>query len=105
RPGHVLATRPERHSDTVHAGHNPAALIDLRVNWQADARHDPHVDHNIGRVCKLDANLRHGRADWTHAERQHVHGPAAHAAAEDLLQLLAHFEGIHPVVGGAGAIF
>ncbi len=29
----------------------------------------------------------------------------AHAAVEELLQLFAHLEGIHPVVGGAGAVF
>ena len=44
------------------------------------------------------------RADRPHAERQHVHRPPAHRAAEQLLQLLAHLEGILPVVGRTGVV-
>ena len=80
-------------------------LVDLGEDGRADAGHDAHVDDDVGRVGELDADLRHGRADRAHAEGQDVHGAAAHAAAEELLELLAHHEGVFPVVGGAGVVF
>ena len=72
---------------------------------QPDPRHDAHVHHDVRRIRKLHADLRHRRSDRPHAERQHVHGAALHAPVEELLQLLAHLERIFPVVGGASVIF
>ena len=104
RPGHVLLApaRAARRRCACTA-RRACVLVDLLEHRQADARHDPHVDHDVRRVGQLHADLRHRRADRTHAERQHVHRAAAHAAVEKLLQLLAHLKRIDPVVGGAGA--
>ena len=105
RPGHVLLAGRERRADGVHAGHDPLlALVDLREDRQADPRHDPHVDDDVGRVGQLDADLRHRRADRPHAERQHVHRPAPHRAVEQPLQLAPHLERVFPVVGRAGRL-
>ena len=102
RPGHVLLAGRERGADGVHAGHDALlALVDLREDGQADPGHDPHADDDVGRVGELHADLRHRRADRPHAERQHVHRPPAHRAAEQLLQLAAHLVRVFPVVGRA----
>ncbi len=50
------------------------------------------------------ANAGHGRSDGAHAEGQHVHGAALHAALEELLQTAAHDVWIFPVIGGAGGV-
>ena len=100
RPGNILLAGRERRADGVHAGHDALlVLVDLLEHRQADARHDAHVHHDVGRIGELHADLRHGRADRAHAEGQHVHGAAAHAAGEELLELPAHLERIFPVVG------
>ena len=89
----------------MHAGHYALEiLIDLLEYRQADPRHDPHTDDNIRRVGELHADLGHGRTHGAHAVRQHIHGAAAHCAAEEALQLAAHVERVFPVVGGAGRI-
>ena len=36
--------------------------------------HNAHRRHHVGRVGNLDANLRHRRANRSHAERDHIHG-------------------------------
>ena len=48
--------------------------------------------------------LRHRRTDRAHAVRQHVHRPAGHGAAEQLLQAPAHLKRVHPVVGRSRAV-
>ncbi len=104
-PGYVLLSRRERGADGVHARHDAlSVVVDLREDGQTDAGHDAHVDDDVRRVGELHADLRHGRADWSHAERQHVHGPPAHGAVEQLLELASHQEGVFPVVGGAGRL-
>ena len=49
---------------------------------RAHARHDLHVDGDVGAVGQLDADVRDRRAERAHRERHHVHRAAAHAAAE-----------------------
>ena len=68
----------------------------------AHARHQLHVDGDIGRVGQFDADVGDGRAERAHAERDDVHGAAAHAAVKQRLELGAHFGRRRPVVGGAG---
>ena len=47
--GHILLTSLERSTDCMHTGHNALSVgIDLLVNGQSDARHDTHVNDNIG---------------------------------------------------------
>lgn len=105
-PGDVLLAGGEGRADGVHAGDDALfVFVDLSEDGGSDAGHDAHVDDGVGRVGELDADLRHGRADGSHAVGQDVHGAAAHAAAEELLELLPHDEGVFPVVGGAGGVF
>ena len=78
----------ERRADAVHAGDDALDVtVDLAEHRQADARHDARADDDVRRVGELHADLRHGRSDRPHAERQHVHRAARHGAAEQLFQL------------------
>ena len=64
--GHGTSAWPgrERRADAVHARHDAlVVLVDLREHRQADPRHDPHADDDVGRVGELHADLRHRRAD------------------------------------------
>ncbi len=62
-PGHVLLSAPERGADAVDARHDALLiLVDLLKHRNADARHDAHVYHDVGRVGELHADLRHGRS-------------------------------------------
>ena len=65
----------------------------------ADARHDAHVDHHVGRVGDLHADARDFRADRAHAEGDDIHGAPAHAAAVKPAQLFLHGRRVFPVVG------
>ncbi len=65
--------------------------------------HDAHVDHHVGAVGDFHADLGEWGIERTHAEGDHIHGAALHAADEFSHQLGAHFGGIGPVVGGACA--
>src|SRR5208283_4892277 len=104
-PGNVLLPGLERHADGVHAGNDAMdPLVDLGEDGRADARHDAHVDDDIGGVGQFDADLRHGRAERPHGKREDVHGAALLAAGEELLDPLAHDIGVFPVVGGAGVV-
>ena len=68
----------------------------------ADARHDVHVDHDVGRIGDFHADLRDRGADRAHAERDHVHRAAPHAAGVQAGHGLLQFDRIDPVVGRAG---
>ena len=74
------------------------AAINLGVDRQADTRHDTHIHDNVRRVGELDAELRHRRADWPHAEGEDIHRAARHAAGEHPAQLTAHLKGILPII-------
>ena len=89
----------------MHAGDDALfVLVDFLEHRQADARHDAHVDNDVGRIRELDADLRHRAADRAHAERQHIHRAARHAAVEEVAELLPHFVGLDPVVRRARPI-
>ena len=104
-PGDVVSARRQRRAYGVHAGDDALdVLVDLGEDWSADAGHDSHVHDGVGGVGELDSDLRHGRADGAHAVGQDVHGASPHAAAEELLELLTHHEGVFPVVGRAGVV-
>src|ERR1700722_5782729 len=105
RPRHIRLAVSQRSTHAVHARHYPLqTLIDLVENGLPDAGHDAHADHDVGRVSKLNTDLRHGRSDRPHAERQNIHRTPVHAAAEDLLQLAPHYERILPIIGRAGVV-
>src|SRR5947208_5985514 len=79
-------------------------LVDLSEDRRSDASHDAHVYDSVCRISKLNADLGHWRTDWAHRERKNVHGPSAHRATKELLQLTSHNEGIFPVIGRAGIV-
>jgi hypothetical protein len=105
RPRNILLAGRERSPDGMHAGHNPLlVLINLCEDRGADTSHDAHVHNSVGAIGQLNANLRHRAADGAHRVGKNIHGAAAHAAAEELLELLPHDERVLPVVGGASRV-
>ena len=80
-PGDVLLPGPQGHADRVDAGDEEAVAQGVE-HRAAHAGHDPHRDHDVGRVGHLHADVGDRRADRSHAEGDDVHGPAAHAAVE-----------------------
>jgi hypothetical protein len=106
RPGNVLLAGLEWRADRVHARHNALGVaVNLCEDRSTDPRHDAHIHDRVGGVRELYTDLRHGRSDGAHRVGKHIHGAAAHGATKELLQLLAHDEGVFPVVGGAGVVF
>ena len=75
-------------------------LVDLGEDGRADARHDAHVDDDIGGVGELNADLRHGRADRAHGEGKDVHGAAAHGAVKSCLSVLRMTKGSSQLLVG-----
>ena len=102
--GDVLLALLQRRPDRVQARHPRAALPQLIERAGAHAGHDPHAARDVGGVRELNADLGDRRAQRAHRERHHVHGAAAHAALEQLLELLAHLGRIGPVVRRAGLV-
>ena len=104
-PRHVLLPGRQRRADRVHAGDERAVAAQRVEDGGAHARHDAHVGHDIGAICNLDADLGDWRADWPHAERDHVHCPPGHAAVEQPVERLPHLRRRGPIVGGTGIVF
>ncbi len=104
--GTSFSPKCEGCADGVHAGdYALLVFIDLGEDGGSDAGHDAHVDDGVGGVSELHAYLRHGRADGAHRVGQHVHGAPTHGAFEESLELLAHDEGVFPVIRRAGVVF
>src|SRR6185503_7118268 len=105
-PGDVLLSGSEWRADRMHARHYALRiLIDLGVDGQADPRHDPHVNYHVRRVSKLHTDLRHGRTDRTHAERQHIHRASAHGTLKQFLEFAPHLVRLFPVVFWPSDVF
>ena len=103
-PGGVLLVLGQRGADGVDGRDPGAALGDEVHGGRTHAGHDPHVDHHVGGVGQLDAELGDGAAQRTHGEGDHVEGPAAHGAVELLVEDLLHLGRVVPVVGRAGVL-
>ena len=115
-PSDILLTGLERSADGVQAGHEVAVAVTLRVaaalslllqtleNLLAHDGHDAHVGHNVSGVGDLNTDLGKGGVKRAHAERNHVHGTALHAAIEELVEDGLHLGRSLPVVGGAGVL-
>ena len=99
-----FCARRERRADRMHARHERAVLAEPVGDRAAHARHDAHVDGDVGGIGDLDADLRDRRADRPHRERHHVHRAPAHAAVEQAVQRRAHLARVDPVVGRAGVV-
>ncbi len=104
RPRHILLARFERATDRMQAMHKLAVTRVASSTLLAHAGHDAHVDGHIGRVGQFDADVGDWRTNRPHAERNHVHGAAAHAAVKAAAQFDLHVARVHPVVGGAGIL-
>ena len=68
----------------------------------AHARHDAHGEHDVLRVGDFDAELRILGVERAHAEGDHVHRAALHAAVVESRHRLLHLHRIGPVVGVPG---
>ena len=66
--------------------------------------HDAGVDDDVGAVGDLHADLGEGRVERAHAEGDHIHGAAFHAAIKFLMHGIEHFPLFCPVIGGAHLI-
>jgi hypothetical protein len=55
-------------ADRMHAGNEAAVGAEDREHGLAHAGHDAHVDHDVGAVADLDADLGDRRADRAHRE-------------------------------------
>ncbi|ABA49082.1 hypothetical protein BURPS1710b_1575 [Burkholderia pseudomallei 1710b] len=104
RPRHILLARRERAPDAVHARHVLAALAERVEHRAPHARHDPHVDDDVGAIRELDADVRDRRAERAHRERHDVQRAAAHRAAKQAVERRAHFGGRDPVIGRARVV-
>ena len=67
-------------------------------NTLAHARHNAHIDRYIRRIRNFHADMRYIRAERTHAERNHIHGPPLHATVIQRKHGFFHFIGITPVI-------
>jgi hypothetical protein len=102
-PGHVLLALFQRRADAVQALHERSVAEHVE-HGATHARHDAHVHHHVGGIGEFDADLGDRGAQRTHAEWDHVHRTAAHAAREQTLQGLLHLARLDPVVGWAGVL-
>ncbi len=103
-PLHVGLARLQRRTDRVQAGHERPIRADDVIDGLAHAGHGAHIDHHIGGVGDLDADVRDGRAERPHAERDDIHGPATHGALEQAGERFLHLGRRFPVVGRAGVL-
>ena len=90
-------------ADGMQAPHELAAFGgDALQRGAAHARHDPHVQHDVGAVGDLHAAARVGRIDGAHAVGHDIQRAALHAALEQRVHLRVRFGRRHPVVVRAG---
>ena len=94
-----------RHGARLDRWNEIPMLADFIESGLPHARHDPHAHHDVGAVSDLNTQLGDVRAEWTHRERNHVHGSPTHAALEEPAQRCTHCYGIGPVVRRAGVFW
>ena len=85
-------------SRRVQPTHEYTFALDATQRRHAHARHDAHIEHDVCAVGDLDAAARVGGVERSHAVRHDVHGPAAHAAVEQRVDLPVGLGRVHPVV-------
>ena len=73
----------ERRADRMHAGHEVAVGPEHVEHRASHARHDPHVDDDVGESEISTPMCEMWRADRAHRERHDVHRAPAHAAVEE----------------------
>ena len=82
RPRYVLLARSQRRADRMHA-RNEEAVGQRVEHLLTHAGHDSHVDNHVRRIGQLNTDVRNGRADRSHAERNDVHRTALHTSLEE----------------------
>ncbi len=71
RPGDVLLPGLERRANGMEARHE-VAVAQEGEHGPPQARHHAHADRDVGGISELHADMRDGRAQRPHAERDHV---------------------------------
>ena len=100
-PGNVLLMLGQRRAHGVRTGDPGAALIDEVHGLGPHARHNAHIDDDVGRVGDLNTQLGDRTAERTHGEGNHVHRATGISAVELLIEDLLHLDRVAPVVGRA----
>ena len=85
-------------SRRVQSAHECAFALDAAQRRRAHARHDAHIEHDVCAIGDLHPAPRVRRVERSHAVRHDVHGPAAHAAVEQRVDLPVGLGRVHPVV-------
>ena len=106
RPRHILLARPRaaRPRECMH-GTTRFSSLSISANTGSPMRAMMRMfTTTYGESVSCTPMLRHRRTHRPHAERQHIHRAAPHAAAKQLLQLATHHIRIFPVVGRPGGV-
>ena len=105
--GHGTSSAPSASGAPIECtqGMNVAVVAEDVERLGAHPGHDPHVDHDVGRVGQLHADLGLVRAQRAHRERARRTSCGRRiAAAEELVHLGAHLGRRAPVVRRAGVL-
>ncbi len=104
RPRDVFLARFQRRADAVQGRHEHGVVAHRFEDVRTHPGHDLHGQHDVRAVGDLDAEHRALRGQRAHAERDHVHRAAAHAAAVQLGHDTLHVRRRHPVVRRPGIL-
>jgi hypothetical protein len=99
---HDEATFRIQVADGVQALDEFVLALDPAQRLVAHARHQAHVHDYIRAIGDFYAAAGERRIDRAHAVGDHIHGPAAHRAGEQCIDLAVGLLRIHPMIVGAG---
>ena len=91
-------------TDRVQAADEGAVPADAFERAAAHARHQLHVEHDIGAVGDFDAAAGERRIERTHAIGDDVQRPALHASGEERVHLPVCCIGRQPVIVRTGIV-
>jgi len=91
----------QRFAHGVQAGNEHAVFAQHVQDLLAHTGHDVHIHDDVRRIGNFNANPGDGGSHRPHAERDHVHRAAFHAAVVKAFHRFLQFIRIDPVVGGA----
>ena len=104
RPWNILFPWLKRHTDRMQTGYKLTVAKHIQ-HLLAHTGHDLHIDHNIRGIGNFNPDFSDIGAQWSHAERDHIHGTPLHAALEQAFQGFLHLFGIDPVIGRTCILF
>ena len=99
---HDEASRRIELADGMQAAHELAFAGDALQRRAPAARHDRHIEHDVGAVGDFHSAARVGRIDRAHAIGDDVQRALAHAAAEKRTHFRVRLGRCHPVIIGSG---